>query len=61
MKNLEIVSGVCALTGATLLISSNYNKTVGKEKQVQNMRYAGGVLVGVAIIGMLLNKSHQTA
>ena len=61
MKNLEIVSGVCALTGAVLLISSNYNKTAGKEKQVKNMRYAGGVLIGVAIIGMLLEKRHQTA
>lgn len=61
ISKIETFSGVCALVGISLIIGSNYtNKTAhNSDAKIKNMRVTGGVVLGIAFIGMLLTKSKS--
>ena len=59
ISKIEMFSGTCALVGISLIVGSNYtNKTAPKSDiKIKNMRVAGGIILGFALIGMLVTKA----
>ena len=59
MTKIETLSGVSALAGIGLLVSSNYVKKTGADadKRIKNMRIVGFSLLVVALVGMGATKT----
>lgn len=60
ISKVETGSSILVLIGASLVIGSNYvNKTsvlAQDKRKVHTMRVVGGIMLGMAAIGMLITK-----